>query len=247
VETTSRTVSTEPAFHSNEVEEAPEYSSLSALAIAGLLFGLASPLCLITGMLLFLPLAGLVLSVSALVRIATSDGTLAGRWVAVVGLAMSIVFGVAQLSRGAITRYWRTSEAQAFANDWLRLVAGGDFEEAFRRTVDGQRPDSVQPPGVPPSKTTPLDDFKNSDVIKAIAAAGTDADIDFEGTQEYERQTWRHFIVTQRFQISPNGANRESPPATFHVLVTSQRSQFIRERNSRWLIRQYEFPTDAVP
>jgi hypothetical protein len=247
VSTLGRTISPEPAFHSNEFEESPEYSSLSALAIAGLLFGLASPLCLITGVLFVMPLVGMVLSIFALVRIAASGGTLAGRSAAVVGLALSIVFGVAQLSRGAITRYWRTSEAQVFASDWLRVLASGNIEEAFQHTVDGQRPANLQTPAAPPSTTTPLDDFTSSQVIKTITAAGKDSDIEFEGTEEYERQTWRHFLVTQRFQISPAAAEGEPRPDVFHVLVTSQRSQFIRERNNRWLIRQYEFPADAVP
>ena len=131
MDTAARPVSAEQAFHANDFEEAPEYSSVSALAIISLLFGLASPLCLVSRFFLIIPLIGAALAILSLVRISSSGGALAGRAAAIAALALCIVFGVAEVSRGAITHYLRTAEAEKVARDWLKILASGDMQRAF--------------------------------------------------------------------------------------------------------------------
>jgi hypothetical protein len=246
VETATRPGSTEQAFHANDFEEAPEYSSLSALAVISLLFGLAAPLCLVSKFFLIIPLVGAGLSLLALVRIAGSGGNLAGRGVAVAALVLCIVFGVAEVSRSAITRYLRTSEAEKVARDWLAVLVAGNVQEAFRLTVEGQRPPSMESAIEPRSPVSPLDEFKNTEVIKAILAAGKDAGIDFKNTEDYQRLSWRQFVVRQRFQIAPT-ASAETQSEPFDVDITTQRSHFQRETKSRWLVWKYEKPKDGNP
>jgi hypothetical protein len=246
VDTAARPVSAEQAFHANDFEEAPEYSSVSALAIISLLLGLGSPLCLVSRVFLIIAVLGAVVSIIALARIAGSGGALAGRWAAVVGLAMCVAFGVAEVSRGAITRYLRTSEAEHVARDWLATLASGNVEQAFLLTVDGQRPPSMES-ALEPKATPPLDEFKSLDVIKSIVAAGKDAGIDLKGTENYERVTWRQFIVRQRFHITPSSTSAEATRDGFDVDITTQRSHFQRETKSRWLVWKYENPTDGNP
>jgi hypothetical protein len=245
VETATRPGSSEPAFHANDFEEAVEYSSLSALAIVGLLFGLASPLCMVSRFFLFVPLLGAVFSVLALVRISASAGTLAGRAAACIGLALCVAFGVAELTRGIVTRQLRTAEAQEFATKWLDILTDGKVDEAFKLTVAGSRPAPFPEPGQPAPTSTPLDEFKKLELIQDIAAAGSDAKIDFESTEQYERRSWRQFNVQQLFRISPS-ATSDAKPKPFDVLLTVERSKFTTDYAWHWLISDYKSPTDAV-
>ena len=245
MDTVARPVSAEPAFHANDFEEAPEYSSVSALAIISLLFGLASPLCLVSRFFLIIPLLGAAFSLLALVRIAGSGGALAGRAAAVIGLAMCVVFGVAEVSRGAITRYLRTSKAENVAREWLETLASGNVDGAFRLTVDGQRPPPAGTPLDPKPTTNPFEDFKNLEIVTKISAAGKAAAIDLKSTDDYQRLTWRQFIVRQRFHITPAGTSAEGKGEPFDVDITTQRSKFQREEISRWLVWKFEKPTDG--
>jgi hypothetical protein len=248
VDTAARPVTVEPVFHSNDFEEAPEYSSVSALAIASLVLGLASPLCLVSRVFLILTVLGIALSIFALVRIAASDGSLAGRWAAVLGLALCVGFGTAEISRGAITHYLRTSQARNVAQQWLEVLAAGKLDDAFQRTVEGQRPRSpLGDPGAPPPTTTPFDEFTKLEVIQRIAAAGDKARIVFKGTDAYQRINWRQFIVQQRFQIAPAAKPDGAKPDPFDVAITVQRSRFARESASHWLVWKYEEPTESLP
>jgi hypothetical protein len=245
VDTAARPISAEPAFHANDFEEAPEYSSVSALAIISVLFGLASPLCLVSRFFLIIPILGAAISLLALVRIAGSGGALAGRAAALFGLAVCVAFGVAELSRGAITRYLRTSEAEKVAREWLEVLTSGDVQRAFRLTVDGQRPPPSGTALDPKPPVDPLVEFSNSELIKQISSAGKDAEIDLTSTEDYQRLTWRQFIVRQRFQITPAGPSANGKGEPFDIDVTTQRSRFERNETTRWLVWKFEKPTDG--
>src|SRR3954470_14191493 len=113
------------AFHADDLEQASGYRTLSVPAIIGLVLGLASPLCFGAPLLFVIPIAGVALSLFALVRIGASDGALAGWWPAAAGLALSTAMWVAPSARGYVLKRVRTEQATEFATSWLHLVTAG--------------------------------------------------------------------------------------------------------------------------
>jgi hypothetical protein len=234
-------------FHSDEPEEVTQYRSLSVLALISLIFGLASPLAFGMPLLIGIPLFGIGISILALHRIATSDGALTGSWMAVAGLFLCIAFAIAPFSREYVVRAIRVHEAQSFAHKWLDTLVAGHPEQAFRLTVDGNRPQaapaSPQPPmpGEQQPKTDYYQTFLGSPVIKALQAAGANAEITPGEVREYTPQTYRNIWVRQVFTVKPSPTAKGTD-----VLLTTQRSQFPGESMSRWLISRYEDPAAAT-
>ena len=112
-------------FHGDDHEQTTEYRSLSVLAVLGLVIGLIAWVAYLAPFLIVVPLAGIAISLLALRQIAVSDGVMAGRWAAIVGLALSIVFAVLPLSHYFALKTMRLSEAEAFSRRWVDLVIPG--------------------------------------------------------------------------------------------------------------------------
>ena len=140
-----------PAFHDPDADQTTEYRSLSVLAVISLVIGLASPLCFGAPLLMIIPVIGIGVSILALRQIDASDGALAGRWAAVLGLVLSVVFLAAPAARAYGIRMLRTSQAKNFAQQWLSDLVEGKTDYAFRLTSD-----SIKPPAPPePGEATP--------------------------------------------------------------------------------------------
>src|SRR5262245_20233314 len=119
------------AFHTDDSEQASEYSSLSVLAIISLVLGIASPLALTGSFWLAIPILGIAAAFLALRAIATSGGGLAGRWAAVAGLALAVASLLAPFSRDYVQRMVRSNQAEDAAQQWLALMTSGELQEAF--------------------------------------------------------------------------------------------------------------------
>ncbi len=141
--TGSSTTAYNPAFQGDDPEQTTEYSTLSVLAIISLVIGVVAPLAIVSPLLLAIPLFGIAVALLALRRIAVSEGTLAGRWAAIVGLALCIASAVGPFSHSFAQRTIRSNQAAEFGRSWIAMVTSGDSKQAFRLTVDGSRP---QPP-----------------------------------------------------------------------------------------------------
>jgi hypothetical protein len=133
--------------------EAPEYQSLSVLAVVALLLGVASLAALAVPLLLVLAAAALGFGLLALSAIRRSDGAMTGANMARLGMAVAVAAAAALFVRGAIRDSLLQSQAQAAAQDWIETLAAGRFEDArsmlSRSAVNSLLPD-------PMSRTTPL-------------------------------------------------------------------------------------------
>lgn len=69
-----------------------EYVAINPMAVTALLLGLASALSLLVGLLLIIPLAGVVCAVVALWQVHKSSGTQSGQGLAWSGLVLSLIF-----------------------------------------------------------------------------------------------------------------------------------------------------------
>jgi len=124
----------------DDVQALAEYRSVSKLAVAALLVGLASVLALLSPGLLGLSLLGVILSLLAIRRIARSGGELVGRPAAIVGLVLSLAVGAGLLSHRTTVQRMVAQQAGPWALEWCELVKAGDLEVALELT----RPSSVR-------------------------------------------------------------------------------------------------------
>ena len=124
-----------------EAEQVP-YRSVSKLAVAALVLGFLSLLALIDPLLWTVPVVAIVLCWLALRSIARSDFVLTGRWCALCGLGLAMMFGVAAPAKWIIYRQMIRQEARQFADEWWQHIKQDAPERAFQLT---ERPTMRQP------------------------------------------------------------------------------------------------------
>jgi hypothetical protein len=200
-----------------------------------------------------IPLFGTAICVAALRKIAESDGTLAGRWAAAVGLALCVTSGAAALSHAQFTRYLYTEQSKRLGLQWVDLVRSGQWEEAFKLTVASVRPAAPPEPGAPPTTgESPFDKFVNSPLVRKLAAAGADSEVRFAGTLSFERRPYRQCAVRQQFNVVSRAPTQtaQGSNAPVNVALTLSRSRLPGESQLQWLISAYDdadVPTDSTP
>jgi hypothetical protein len=235
-----------PAFHNNDFEEATNYRTLSVLAIIGLLFGLASPLCFGAPLLMIIPIAGIIISILALRQIATSEGTFAGAWAAVIGLVLCVGCAVAPFTRNFVLQTMRTQQADAFAREWLSEIVAGKTERAFKLSTDSLR---RPPPTEPGDKTPPIDPyttFLGQPMVKTLTAVGADAEIRAEDASgSYDSPSFQRVYVRKRYRITPKAGDAGAQPLVIDVTV--ERAKLPGEDASRWMMFALEDPNKPKP
>jgi len=233
-----------PAFHADDLEETTNYRTLSVLSVIGLVIGFASPLCFGAPLLMIIPIAGIIISILALRQIAASDGTLAGTWAAATGLALCVIFAVAPFTRNYVLESMRSSQADAFAREWLNEMVSGKTEQAWRLTTDSIR----RPPPAEPGDKTPRPDpyttFLEKPLVKALTAAGPDSEIQREQSLSYDAQSFHRVYVRHRYRVTPKTGDNAQP---FAVDVTSVRSKTAGDDASRWLVFSLDDPSKPAP
>jgi len=235
-----------PAFNADDVNNVAEYRSLSVMAIISLLIGLASPLCMISPVFMMLPLLGTFLAVITLRQIASSEGRLAGRWAATIGLVLCIGSGTSAFSRNAVVRYVRSARAEEFGREWLTKIITKETEHAFKETIDGTRPPAPLEPGMLAPTSTPYEQFMKNPMVQSVVAAGADAAIELRETQDYVAQSKNDYYVRQRFGITPQSRSTEGDASTpIEVILTLQRSHYRGDRQLRWLVAAFQLAGEA--
>ena len=224
----------EPAFQIGELDPATEYRSLSVLAIISLIFGLAAPLCFVGPLLMAIPLFGIAVAILALRQIDASEGVLAGRWAAVLGLALCVGSITSAITHDFVGKRIRAAQAAKFGEDWLKLIAAGRAAEAFRLTVDAMQPSTAPTePGAPPPAKTPYQNFLERPLVKSVAAIGAGAKVTLVDTVSVESRNDRRVYVVQQFDVTADGSASAKPVQAF---LSMQRGQLPREGGSRWLV-----------
>lgn len=237
------TIST-PAFHSDDPEQSGDYRTFSALALVSLVFGVVSPLALAGPFLLAIPLFGIGVALLALRRIAVSGGVLTGRSAAMIGLVLCVASLFAPFSRDLVFRSIRLHEAEEFATKWIASLNAGQLENAFHMTLEGARPPAkpqpaAQPgPGSPPPEPQkdPYQVFLDQPVMKALAAAGANAQIHPGSVLTYDPQNYRRISIRQQFAVNPASPAASAAGQPLEVVVSVQRGQMPGEAMSRWII-----------
>lgn len=229
------------AIHSDDASQLTGYQSPSALAILGLLLGLASPLCVFGKLLIAIPLVGAGVSLLALRRIAASEGELVGRPIAKIGLILSIVCGAAFVTNAAVTRQLRAPQAAEIGRQWIAFILAGNTQGAFQLTSGDPPPDLSQPQEFGP-EGNPYDRFLEMPVLKALVSAGKDAVIHDQGTVRYGAQGGGEFYVRRQFTVIPQtGASEDDRrPEPIPVLLQLHRKLFFGESQMVWRVTPIE-------
>jgi hypothetical protein len=126
--------------HRDSLPEHPDpdlidYRPVSGWGLAALLLGLASAAALVHPLLWCVPLAGVVVSLVALRRIKRSEMKVVGRKAALIGLAFSVIYGVAAPVRLKAREHWLAARAQRLADEFLDDLGGRKPDRAFALTL----------------------------------------------------------------------------------------------------------------
>lgn len=226
----------------DDVQAVAEYRSVSGLAVLAAVLGVCSLAALVSRGLLVIPLLGVIVACFALRRIAASEGQLAGRTAALVGLALSLAIGAGVYVRGITLERLVAAEAQQWALEWCDLVLDDKLLIALelknppqsRRPFDDSLSEYYENND---AAIEALDEFRNDPVIQALTSAPQGSRVvpgDLVGVVEEGNGG---YIVAQEFQlVVPQGTG---VPLTFRLQLN--RSRMGRTGGGAWYLTGYEF------
>jgi hypothetical protein len=157
---------TEVTNDPRDADELGQYRSLSTLAVAACILGLASGLAVIAAPLGVVPLTAAAIAALALARIRSSRGALTGGWLARVGLVLAIVFAVAAFSRVYLRDGLSIRLAEATARQWLSAVTTGKIEQALELMAPAGLMKLQLPPEDQNSPPPPFDPIVAIDILR---------------------------------------------------------------------------------
>jgi hypothetical protein len=118
-----------------EEADAVAYRAVSGLALLGLLLGVFSAVALMVPLLWIAAIAGVIVNVVALRRIATHSPALIGRKAALVGVTLSAIFFAAIPADLLTYRWLLRDEARKYAATWFDYLRAGEPHKAYELTV----------------------------------------------------------------------------------------------------------------
>ena len=130
------------AVHTGGADEssASPYRSVSLGAVFGLVLGAVSALALVSPAMWMVAAAGVLVNVLAIRAMSTADTLLAGRWMAYLGLFLSLAFGVAGPVDIWAGRWLLEKSARPIAEAWFSALQHGEPEKAQQlRVTAGSR------------------------------------------------------------------------------------------------------------
>ena len=223
-------------FEESVEDDLAAYRAVSGFAVASLLLGVASALAIVVPMLWFVPLLGVFLSLMALGRLATGP-TLVGRKAAILGLALSIIFGTAVPVAYLSSRWWLVREAQPTAEEWFAALRQGEPFKAHELSLP--QPQRLQVP-IPLAQyysgrseaRREFEKFLSNPLARTLLALGDKcearfyeaADVEKEGDQDVVKLV---YAVTFR---------DEQGKKSFFVLLTLARTVNRDTRRGTWRI-----------
>ncbi len=187
-------------------EELTDYRSVSRLAIAALVLGLASIVALAHPVAWVIPAAGCLVGWFALRVTSNPDIPVDGRRAALWGLCLSLFLGTAAVGRWTFERQILVHQARDFADRFLEMVQTEDFPRAVECTRSFAY---RQRAGVPldqfyaqnDSSRRELQQFREQAAVAAILAAGAGSEVRFARASKLERlnharRCWLQYELT---------------------------------------------------
>lgn len=228
----------------DEAEALADYRSVSVLALAGLAFGLASPLILVAPLLMALPLFGIAICLLALVKINASSGQLIGKTPALIGLALATASLAAAPSKHWFGQQLLSRQARPVAERWLHELEARNMESAFDMTTGSQSAAPPPTPGRPaPEAASPLEIFQENEVIQRILELGENFNIQFTETMASQHLAGGRKLLLVHYLVQPQEIDQNGIRP--FVLAISMERRNSPDGDSLWRIRGYEIPDDT--
>ena len=227
-------------------DETINYRPVSKLAVAAAVLGVLSSLAITTPLLWVLPLAGTAIAVVGLADVTRSGAEKAGRAAALVGLALSVGFGVQAVTASLVTRSIMERRAQGVAHAWLDALGENRLSAAQSMIAQHLLPPSHgdgHGPGEPEHHEH-HDHHDHADstaaaieslpVVSAILGCGTAAVRDVRSTGRDE-ETGNDWCVRIRLSPCAGGGAVDVRLQLVPVVVNEQ-----KRRVERWTITKID-------
>jgi hypothetical protein len=224
--------------------ELNEYRSLSPLALVGLVLGLCAPLAFLSPLLIVVPLAGIVFSWLALRQIASSDGMVVGRAIAVAGLVLSLICGAAIPAKSLALRQFTSQQARPIGMEWFALLAKNDPYSALEMT---NHPSGRLGPGSTladqytssQSLYESLEKFVQDPAVRALLALGDRAEVRYYDDVAFSRGARGSMQIAQLYAVTHRQASDEEP-ITFFVQLGLEKLPGDGTTAGGWQILSYK-------
>ena len=176
--------------------EADDYRPVSTLAVLSLIAGCSSVLALINQILWVVPLLAVGLSIAAIRDTSVQGSQKSGRGIALIGLALSVGFGVQSFAVFSGNTMIDRGRARETVSRWHRVIRAGDWDMAYGFCAPGIVPlgeaylkdknhDEHQHDGADSRKQSQIKVLQEIPAIRALAACNR---IIFSSIEEDNRQ-----------------------------------------------------------
>lgn len=219
------------------------YRPISRTAIAGLVLGLLSPLASFWNVLWLLPLMGVLMSAAALHAIRRSEGILAGRGIALIGLTLSLAMGAMVIAGQVARKNLTVAQGTPWAVKWCELLLEGRTEEAL---------ELEQPPSTRRSfamleqyyqendaAQERLAEFRAHPLVVLLTSAPDGSEIKIGKVRGVERRSTGELALVRYFELHPPQTDEsDSTPVRFLLEVdkTPKRGAVARG----WYVKAYQ-------
>ena len=224
-------------------QDLADYRPVSGWCVAALLVGLVSAAALAHPLLWCLPLAGVVVSLIALRQIARSEIKLLGRKAALIGLAFSLIYGVAAPARQLSREHWLAARAERLAAEFVELLRTRQTEQAFELSLQSVQKSSTPHPSMPgepkrPDPPSPMQSFLLQAPVGKLLALGADARVEHRRTELLGVDGSRQSLGVVYEIYDPKNP---SPNPTEILIYVEQ--LFDADGQERWWISNVALPT----
>ncbi len=231
-----------PDIHITDSQDAEfaEYRALPGQAVVGLIFGLLSPLALVSPMLWIVPVVGVFFGGWALRRIQKHPAEYTGRTLAWAGLSFSLLLAAAAPTDWLVFRRMVRDEARQFSAQWFHYLADDRPapEKAFQLTLP---PQSRQPLGGSlwgyyrgtPKQRQALEGYVQTPLVRTLLALGPKAVVRFYDTIGQAHDDNEDFVEQCYAVTYEEGGELKS----FFVGVQMQRTK-VSDGASDWRVVQ---------
>jgi hypothetical protein len=233
--------------HRDALPEHPDpdlaaYRPVSGWGIAALVVGLASAAALAHPLLWCVPLVGLGVSIVALRRIERSQVKVLGRTAALVGLAFSLIYGVAAPARLLSREHWLAARAERLSDELLDLLRSKQKDAAFsltRQSAERPKPHRPTQPGekAEPEPPSMRETFLSGNPVAKLLTLGPEAKIEHLRTDILPPEDVRQSVAVLYEVHSPE----EHGLKPLRVLIYADQL-FDGEGHERWWIASVSTP-----
>ncbi len=215
-----------------------EYHAVSGWAVTSLVVGLLSVAAFLGPLVWFVPALGIGLAIFAMRRIRTSGGELTGWNIALLGLLLSLLFGIAGPVRTLSRHYWLQVRAEEFANGFLDLLQQNQPYIAQQFTLHPANRNlaakNLAGAIAKDEKTQKaFDDYLKREPVKSLLEYGKKAKVELLSSDVLAEDPHDDIGVRYRITVPAAAASR-----SFNVSLILERSLNARTKTEQWQVLQ---------